>query len=182
VLEASLDLITYQRKEEIKALVDSGAMDNFIDFHTVNKLKLETQKIPNPRRVLNMDETQNQGGLIEHSVHLYIERGGQQIWTQFFVTNLGKDCIILGYPWLEAFNLEINWKEGKILGPQTKLKTTGIVAQEHIEQAYKIRQMAMEVRKLTIAQKMAEAFQNTDKPKTNTPIPPEYCRHKVSSE
>jgi hypothetical protein len=33
--------------------------------------------------------------------------------------------------------------------------------------------MAMEVRKTTISQKMAEAFQ-TDKPKTDTLIPPEY--------
>jgi hypothetical protein len=36
--------------------------------------------------------------------------------------------------------------------------------------------MAMKVRKTTIAQKMAEAFQ-TDKPKTDTLIPLEYQRH-----
>ena len=36
--------------------------------------------------------------------------------------------------------------------------------------------MAMEIRKTTIAQKMAEVFQ-TDIPKTDTPIPPEYKRH-----
>jgi Reverse transcriptase (RNA-dependent DNA polymerase) len=40
----------------------------------------------------------------------------------------------------------------------------------------------MELRRMTIAQKMAEAFQ-TNKPKTDTPIPPEYRRHaKVFSE
>jgi hypothetical protein len=32
-----------------------------------------------------------------------------------FVTNLGKDQIILSYPWLKAFNPDINWKEGKLL-------------------------------------------------------------------
>jgi hypothetical protein len=36
--------------------------------------------------------------------------------------------------------------------------------------------MAMELRKMTITQKMAEAFQ-TDKLKMDTPIPPEYRRH-----
>jgi hypothetical protein len=53
------------------------------------------------------------------------------------------------------------------------LKTIGAVAQEHVNEAYKIGHMAMKVRKMTIAQKMAEAFQ-IDKPKTDTPIPPEY--------
>jgi hypothetical protein len=96
--------------------------------------------------------------------------------------NLGKDCIILGYPWFEAFNPNINWKEGRLLGPQIELKTTGAVNREHVEQAYEIRRIAMELRKTTIAQKMAEAFQ-TDKPKTDTPIPPEYRKHaKVFSE
>jgi hypothetical protein len=42
--------------------------------------------------------------------------------------------------------------------------------------------MAMQARKTTIAQKMAENFQ-TDKPKTETPIPLKYRRHtKVFSE
>jgi hypothetical protein len=93
-----------------------------------------------------------------------------------FVTNLGKDQIILSYPWLKAFNPDINWKEGKLLSLWTKLKTTGEVAQEHVNEAYEIRCIAMEVRKTTIAQKMAEAFQ-MDKPKMDTLIPLEYQRH-----
>jgi hypothetical protein len=43
--------------------------------------------------------------------------------------------------------------------------------------------MAMEIRKTTITQKMAEAFQQTEKLKMDTPIPPEYRKHtKVFSE
>jgi hypothetical protein len=30
----------------------------------------------------------------------------------FFVTNLGQDQVILRYPWLEHFNLQLNWKVG----------------------------------------------------------------------
>jgi hypothetical protein len=42
--------------------------------------------------------------------------------------------------------------------------------------------MAMQARKTTIAQKMAEAFK-TDKPKNDAPVPTEYRRHvKVFSE
>jgi hypothetical protein len=115
-------------------------------------------------------------------MHLHIERGGERIKTQIHVTNLGRDRLILGYPWLKAFNPKINWVEGKLLGPWTTLKTTKAVTQEHLKQAYKIKRMAMQARKTTIAQRMAENFQ-TDKPKTDTPIPPEYRRHvKVFSE
>jgi hypothetical protein len=128
VLDIPLDFITYQGKEEIKALVNRGATDNFIDQWTVEKLNLGTWKIPMPRKVLNIDGTQNQAGLIEWSVHLHLRRGEQQIRTQFFVTNLGKDYIILGYSWLKAFNPNIDWKEGKILGPQIKFKMTGVTA------------------------------------------------------
>jgi Reverse transcriptase (RNA-dependent DNA polymerase) len=58
----------------------------------------------------------------------------------------------------------------------------GAVNREHVNEAYKIRWMTMELRKTTIAQKMAEAFQ-MDKPKTDTLIPLKYKRHaKVFSE
>jgi Reverse transcriptase (RNA-dependent DNA polymerase) len=181
-LQLPLDVVTYQGRQEDIALVDSGATNNFIDARTVKKLNLGTQKVPQPIELYNVDGTHNQDGKVEQSVHLYIDNGEQRVRTQFFVTNLGKDCIILGYPWFEAFNPKINWKEGKLLGPRIKLKTMGAVNREHVNEAYEIRQTTMELRKMTIAQKMAEAFQ-TNKPKMDTPIPPEYKRHeKVFSE
>ena len=79
-------------------------MDNFIDHHTVTKLRLRTQKLPQAWKVLNVDSTLNRSGAIKHCVHLYIQRGNKHIRTQFFVSNLGSDRVILGYPWLEAFN------------------------------------------------------------------------------
>jgi len=42
---------------------------------------------------------------------------------QFYVTNLGSDRIILGYPWLHAFNLDINWLNCKLIGPKVKMET-----------------------------------------------------------
>jgi hypothetical protein len=181
-LQLPVDVVTYQGQQEDITLVDSGTTNNFIDYRTVNKLNLGTRKLPQPRELYNVDGTQNQDGRIERSVHLYIDNGQQCIRTPFFVMNLGRDCIILGYPWLEAFNPKIDWKEGRLLGPRIQLKTTGAINQEHVNKAYKIRQMTMEIRKTTITQKMAETFQ-TDKLKVDTPIPPEYRRHiKVFSE
>jgi hypothetical protein len=37
-LQASLDFITYQGKEEVITLINSGATENFINFRTVTKL------------------------------------------------------------------------------------------------------------------------------------------------
>jgi Retroviral aspartyl protease len=181
-LDIPVDVVTYNKTETVNVLIDSGATDNFIDFRMVAKLRLGTKKLPRARQLFNVDGTHNQAGLIEESVHLYIDRGDERVQTQLHVTNLGKDRLILGYPWLEAFNPEINWAEGKLLGPWTTLKTTGTVAQEHVNEVYEIQRMAMQARKTTIAQKMAEAFK-TDKLKNNAPVPAEYRRHiKVFSE
>ena len=30
----------------------------------------------------------------------------------FYLTNLGEDWMLLGFPWLTAFNPKINWTEG----------------------------------------------------------------------
>ena len=90
-LEIPIEFTTYHTKAEIIALIDSGTMDNFIDFRTVTKLQLGTKKLPRARQLFNVNGTHNQAGLIEESVHLYVERGDEQIRMQFHVTNLGKD-------------------------------------------------------------------------------------------
>jgi Retroviral aspartyl protease len=107
-LQLPLNIVTYQGKQEDVALIDSGATNNFIDFHMVNKLNLGIRKIPHPIELYNVDDTHNQDRKIGQSVHLYIDNGQQHIQTPFFVTNLGKDRIILGYPWFEAFNPKID--------------------------------------------------------------------------
>jgi vacuolar-type H+-ATPase subunit I/STV1 len=58
-LKLPLEFITYQGKEEVVTLVDSGTTDNFIDFRTVAKLCLGTRKIPKARQLYNVDGTHN---------------------------------------------------------------------------------------------------------------------------
>jgi hypothetical protein len=76
--------------------------------------------------VYNVDGTENQGGIISKSCVLCIRRGEQQITQQFYVTNLGQDCIILGYPWLREFNPKVNWEEGWLLGEAVMLEEIGV--------------------------------------------------------
>src|SRR5712675_294328 len=53
------DIYTFKGKVEERALVDSGAMANFIDYKTVARLRLGTQKLDNIRTVKNIDGTLN---------------------------------------------------------------------------------------------------------------------------
>jgi hypothetical protein len=76
--------------------------------------------------VYNVDGTENQGGIISKSCVLHVWRGEQQITQQFYVTNLGQDCVILGYPWLWEFNPEIDWEEGRLTGEEVKLEEIGV--------------------------------------------------------
>src|SRR3984893_1260306 len=164
-------------------------MENCIDFKTVERLKLGTQKLLKPRPIINVDGTRNSGGTIEHCVHLYVTQGQKEEHLKFYVTNLGRDRMILGFPWLATFNPEINWAEGQIKGPKIQLKTTALVAKEHEEAAVSLRQMVLEnvktmrIRKVTIAQQMAEKYHDETKVNTESTIPEEYrCHVKVFSE
>jgi hypothetical protein len=83
-----------------KALIDSGATENFIDYRTAIRWRVKTKDLRRPRKVYNVDGTENQGGIISKSCVLCVKRGERQTTQRFYVTNLGQDRIILGYPWL----------------------------------------------------------------------------------
>jgi len=99
----------YQSQAEQITLIDSGATESFIDYRTVTKLRLGVTKIPQLQKIYNVDGMENQAGLIKHCIHLYVNHEGKQKQAKVFVMNLGKEQIILGYPWLEEFNPDINW-------------------------------------------------------------------------
>jgi hypothetical protein len=73
-----------------------------------------------------MDRTENQGGIISKSCVLHVWRRERQLTQQFYITNLGQDHIILGYPWLWEFNLEIDWEEGRLIEEEVKLEEIGV--------------------------------------------------------
>jgi Retroviral aspartyl protease len=109
-----------------RALIDSGATENFINYRTAIRWRLNTKDLWHPHKVYNMDRTENQGGIISKSCVLRVRRGERQIAQRFYVTNLGQDRVILGYPWLREFNLEIDWEEGRLIRDGVKLKEISI--------------------------------------------------------
>jgi hypothetical protein len=53
-------------------------------------------------------------GTISSYVDLEFKLGDQTFNERFHVTGLGKQNIILGFPWLHKHNLIIDWKKGEI--------------------------------------------------------------------
>jgi gag-polyprotein putative aspartyl protease len=132
-LEIPFDFKTYMAKAEETALVDSGATENFIDYQTVVRLRLGSNQLATPRPVHNVDGTPNKSGEITHATDLYIRLRNKEQRVRFFVTNLGKDQMILGHPWLRTFNPQINWEKGKLQG---KLEISTAAAKQQIAQTH----------------------------------------------
>ena len=92
-----------QRNEkaiETQTLIDSGARGDFLhqDFankHRINLLPLDTPIIPQ-----NVNGTLNTGGKITHYVYINILFDDQRMGTKLLVTNIEKNNLILGLPWL----------------------------------------------------------------------------------
>ena len=98
------------------ALVDSSTTENFMDHSMVRRLGIGTRKLPVPRRIFNVDGTENIAGRLTEFCTLRVRKGDKNCLQTFYITALGADHAILGYPWLRTFNPRINWEEGKILG------------------------------------------------------------------
>jgi hypothetical protein len=54
--------------------------------------------LPQPRKVYNVDGTENKAGVIERHVKLQVWQGDKDRVQTFFITNLGDPRIIFGYP------------------------------------------------------------------------------------
>jgi hypothetical protein len=73
--------------------------------------------------VKNVDGTLNLLGEVTEGVTLVIKYNGKPQKHLFYVANIGEDDLILGYPFLEAADPNISWKEGTICGTIILLTT-----------------------------------------------------------
>ena len=93
---------------ETLALIDSGAGGKFIDQNFAKANGFELHKLDTPLRAYNVDGTENKRGTIKSFVKLNLEINGRKTTTELLVTGLGKERIILGFPWLNEQNPNIN--------------------------------------------------------------------------
>ncbi len=111
-----VNMHTRNLKANIDALLDSGATDNFISPTEINRFKIKTYPLSKPKIIHNVDGSKNSIGSITSTCNLEIQHGNLKKTHCFFIIDLGSDCMLLGYPFLAAYNPKINWTEGKVYG------------------------------------------------------------------
>jgi transposase InsO family protein len=126
-----------------EGFLDSGAGGKFIDQNYARAKKLETEPLIRPIQVYNVDGTPNKRGTIRRYVDLNIKVHGQTRKERLLVTGLGKQKIILGYPWLRETNPMIDWKKGtlewrqpKLPEKETQIRTTVTILEEEDDEEY----------------------------------------------
>src|SRR6202522_4364567 len=98
---------------ETPALVDSGAGGKFIDQNFARNPKMDIYNLEKPMKALNVDGTREKQGTIKQYVDLTFTINGRPQTQRLLLTGLGKQKIILGFPWLQEQNPIINWKTGE---------------------------------------------------------------------
>jgi len=73
-----IELHRHAGKTDTKALVDSGATENFIDHREVICLCLGTKKLVRPLMAYNVDDSPNKHGRIMDYVNLMIKQGNHK--------------------------------------------------------------------------------------------------------
>ena len=100
--------------EIVEGLLDSGAGGKFIDSDYARDIHAWKKDLKKPISVYNVDGTPNKQGTITQYVDLYLTIHERKKKHRFFVTGLGSQQLILGYPWLKEENPLIDWDKGTL--------------------------------------------------------------------
>jgi len=132
----------------VKKLLDSGATGMFMDREMARRHSFKITKLERPLKVKNVDRTENSRENIIHQVEVNVFYKNHVEKMRMDVCNLGKTEVILGIPWLQVHNLEINWETGEVKMTRCPpLCGRNLVVKEDIEQRKKIRKRIRNVEK-----------------------------------
>ena len=67
-----------------------------------------------PKNIFNIDNTANRAGQITHYTNLSVTTGGTTREMRFLITDIRREDVLLGYPWLAAYEPRFSWKHGTI--------------------------------------------------------------------
>jgi hypothetical protein len=172
---------TASKRAETPTLLDSGATENFINHQYAAYLHLPVKRLATPWRVYNVDGTANKKGDIQFYVDLEVRTGEKQTNMRFFLTDLGPQCMILGYPWFAAIQPRIDWAKGWIDYSQLPV----VVKTPHAQQAritkctttIQRKQSRRITRLRSIKQTKASQLAEQHCLKEKPTLPPPYQRH-----
>jgi hypothetical protein len=107
---------THSAKKRMEgiALIDSGATENFMSLNYARWLSLLIKRLEKPRRLFNVDGTENKAGSLQFYANVSLQTGTQHTNHCLFLLDLGEHKVILGYPWFATTQPKINWAWGWI--------------------------------------------------------------------
>ena len=92
-------------------MIDCGAEGDFIDQTYATIMGIKKQALDKLIKVWNVDRTLNKAGTLTHYVNVTLEIGERKQNEWLYVMKLGKQKSILGLPWLQQENLDIDWRD-----------------------------------------------------------------------
>ena len=113
-MKVLITIKTSYNTAKVQSLVDSGATDNFIHPRTIRQLHLGTSLLDKPKKLFNVDDTQNKARSFIQYVDLGVTTNQEERQMWFLVSDIGRESLILGYPWLATFEPCFKWKEGTL--------------------------------------------------------------------
>jgi hypothetical protein len=102
------------KRAETVALLDSGATENFINISYAQKLNLPIRRLTQERKLFNVDGTPNKAGTLKYYTNIVTKTGTKHMRLRYFLTDLGDNQVILGYPWFASAQPRIDWAKGWI--------------------------------------------------------------------
>ncbi len=108
-----MKLLVGSKVIDILALLDSGAGGNFIHYDLASTLQKPTL-LKKPIEAFNVDGTPNKEGTITHYVTADILVNDLQMTLGLLVAGIGKISLILGFPWLQTWNPDVDWQKGTL--------------------------------------------------------------------
>ncbi|MDF7773597.1 retropepsin-like aspartic protease, partial [Acinetobacter baumannii] len=102
---------------KIRAMLDSGALGNYISPNLVNRLRLPWRKKDEPYRLTNVEgnDVQYGHGIVDQeTAQLPVSIFGTNHALSLVITVISKHDVILGLPWLRASNPRVNWRTGQL--------------------------------------------------------------------
>ncbi len=77
-------------------------------------LQLPIKQMEEPRKLLNVDGTENKSRELKYYTDLQVQMGTNYTNLRFYLTELGEQKAIMGYLWFAATQPKIDWKRGWI--------------------------------------------------------------------
>ena len=115
---------TALKTAELFAFLNSRATECFISQRFIDTYKLGTQLLTMPQKLQNADSSPNAGGGLTHFTELEVFTGDTPHVLRFYITDMGPDDLVLGYPWFAATNIQPDWVKGT-LPTSVNIRTKG---------------------------------------------------------